>query len=194
LHRSRAKAVKPTLRRFKYLNFFSRFADTAVSRNFFLKLVPSNAQLLLNSNPRLLRTVYQTASVHKKLGRFFYPKRFSYQFFSSVLHCAFAWRNTFLIVTSLGLEFRRTRFHYRFFKLFAGFLRYFLSVRLGVLNFVIRVRGCFGKIARTRSIFLRPLSRYHIPLSIRSLTYPVSFSFRHVVTKRGVFSLAVWLV
>lgn len=96
-----------------------------------------------------------------------------------------------LLTSVLSVEFRRTRYHYRFFKLFSKYLRLFLSSRATVVNLIIRVRGCFGKIARTRSLFLQPLARFHVPISFNSLHSPVRFSFRNIVTRRGVFGLAL---
>jgi hypothetical protein len=188
------KLFRPIVRRFKTVNAVEKISENNFNK-YPLLLSSRNAQLLLLSNLSFTRLIYQ-APVYAKLGRFGnrLSKKKGWHRLALLLTAAFHWRNVALIVSVLGLEFRRTRFHYRFFKIFGKFLRLFLSNQIFFLNFVIRVRGCFGKIARTRSLFLRPLSKFHIPMFFSNYNYPVTFSFKHVLTRRGVFSFAVWCV
>jgi hypothetical protein len=186
-----SKFFNPTVRRFKFLNSFEKFSELT-STDFFFRIVPRNAQLSILSNLSFARLVYQ-APVYPRLGRFRrrLRKTQSWHYLAMLLTSAFQWRNVALVTSVLGLEFRKTRYHYRFFKIFGKFLRLFLASQVFFLNFVIRVRGCFGKIARTRSLFLQPLSKFHIGLKFSNYYYPVHFSFKHILTRRGVFSFAV---
>jgi len=136
--------------------------------------------------------LYQS-TVYRKLASIRSRRIWSYSFFSSVLSCSFLWRNFFLVASSLSVEFRKTRYHYRFFKLFEKFLRLFISSRVTITNFFLRASGCFGGIDRSRSVYLRPLARFHLPLDFQSITSYLRFSFRHIKTPRGLFGLAIWI-
>jgi hypothetical protein len=184
---------KTPFRRFKLLNTFHRAVDDTPLR--FQRLKPTffNLQTSLLANVGTTRLVYQTP-VYRRVGHLFSRLKKTWQFFSLLLIAACQHRNASLIVSTLSVEFRRTQHHYRFLRLFGNFLKYFLSKQIFFINFVIRIIGCFGKGARTRSIFLRPLSKFHIPLFFSKILYPVVFSFKHVLTKRGIYSFAIWFI
>lgn len=86
---------------------------------------------------------------------------------------------------------RRTDFHYRFIRLFGRFIGFFLSSRYSFINLYIRVRGCFGRVDRTRVFYMRPFFKQNTPMHYQTVDVPVKFAFCHVVTYRGVFGMAL---
>jgi hypothetical protein len=199
-HRTKRWLHRFYTRRHKALRHIRRsYLDVCVRkflRGKVFSLYPSislrNVQTIFFSRSPEIRGLY-FSSLYRKLAKQRRRSFHTFSFMSVVLSAAFRWRNAFLMVSTIGFEMRRTRFHFRFVKVFSRFLGVFMGSRYSFLNLVIRVRGCFGKADRTRVFFMRPSFKRNNPAAYQNFSAPVTFSFRHVLTYRGVFGMALWL-
>ena len=79
-------------------------------------------------------------------------------------------------------------------KLFSRVLRLFVSMRYAIVVIVVRARGCFGPTDRARTMHTSPTEKLNVPVYYQVYNQPIQFAFQHVVTRRGIFGLAFWVL